>query len=135
MFTLYSLVLSRQFLLLCVLPANIAAVSAESANSIPFGVVAVGQQDIVRAWLTNPTGRYPHGVLGDDIEATALKVELHDGLVLQADLSVRVFEDNAPRLSDIDGDGRDEVWTVVSDVLSGARLVSYGVKGGELVVR
>jgi hypothetical protein len=107
----------------------------KAAEPIPFGTVTSGNKDIVAAWLSDPVARYPHGVLGDSLEASTLRVRLLDGTELAAALSVRVFEDNTPRLADIDGDGRDEVWTVISDFIGGARLVAYGVVAGELVQR
>ena len=40
----------------------------------------------------------------------------------------RVFEDLVPRLVDLDGDGRDEVVLVESDLLRGAALVVLGLR-------
>jgi hypothetical protein len=41
----------------------------------------------------------------------------------------RVFEDNTPRLADIDGDGAPEVVVVEADFTRGARLAVYGPGG------
>jgi hypothetical protein len=41
----------------------------------------------------------------------------------------RVFEDIAPRLADLDGDGAPEVITIESSVTKGARLAIYGQAG------
>jgi hypothetical protein len=54
-----------------------------------------------------PTTRYPHGVLGDTVEYTTLAVTLPDGRTLRTTWDAPVvFEDLAPRLADLDGDGR-----------------------------
>ncbi|MGB3146965.1 MAG: VCBS repeat-containing protein [Paracoccaceae bacterium] len=41
-----------------------------------------------------------------------------------------IFEDIAPRLVDLDGDGRDEIILVQSSFDSGARLIALSTKGG-----
>ncbi|PWK60710.1 FG-GAP repeat domain-containing protein [Roseicyclus mahoneyensis] len=75
-----------------------------------------------------PTTRYPHGVLGDDVEYTILAVTLPDGRTLRSawDAPV-VFEDLAPRLADLDGDGRPEIVTVESHEEHGARLAIWRI--------
>ncbi|MDG4648571.1 VCBS repeat-containing protein [Roseibacterium sp. SDUM158017] len=86
-------------------------------------------QGPVAAWYEDPTTRYAHGVLGDAIEAGTLAVQLGPSedcatarLVLP---ETEVFEDIAPRLSDIDGDGRAEIIVVRSHLDRGARLAVY----------
>ena len=72
-------------------------------------------------------------MLGDNVEAAALHIQMRDGkrhsFRLEDD---SVFEDLTPRLADIDGDGRDEVWTVRSDAVDGARLEAYALVDGAL---
>lgn len=103
---------------------------------IPHGTVAVGQADIAQAWLSEPTDRYPHGVLGDEIEANALTVIGKDGRQSTFRLDDdTVFEFLTPMLADIDGDGRDEAWLVRADAWDGARLEGYGLEAGKLVRR
>lgn len=92
-----------------------------------------GAQEIVSARYEGPTTRYPHGVLGDDIEYDTLAVRLSDG----REISVRwmrdiVFEDVSPRLVDVDGDGAPEVVTVESHERRGARLAVWGLRDGGL---
>ena len=41
------------------------------ADMLPDGIVTMGDRDIAAAWLTGPTHRYDHGVLGDAVEAFA----------------------------------------------------------------
>ena len=102
---------------------------------IPFGEKVTGSTDIAEAWYTQPTERYPHAVLGDDIEAGAVVVKTRAGEILTAELDVAVFEDNTPRLADIDNDGRDKVWVVRSNFVSGARLEAYAVRDRQLQIR
>lgn len=92
-------------------------------NALPDGLVATGTRDIARAWLAAPTKRYRHGVLGDAIEAGSLIIETTDGMSHTVTLGDdAVFEDLAPRLADLDGDGRDEIIVVKSYLARGAAL-------------
>jgi len=79
------------------------------------------------AWLTEPTTRYAHAVLGDAIEAGGFAVEqagrqFHLTLPDEA-----VFEDRRVRLEDIDGDGRPEAIIVKSYLQRGAALAAYRI--------
>ena len=87
----------------------------------------------VAAWYAGPTDRYAHGVLGDAIEPAALAVQLGPAagcavarLTLPAEM---VFEDVAPRLADLDGDGTAEIVTVRSHAATGAQLAVWAVSG------
>ena len=87
----------------------------------------------VSARYAEPTTRYPHGVLGDTEEHGSLIVDLGDGRRLRLRLpEARVFEDTAPRLADVDGDGTSEVVTVESDRDRGARLAVWTLRDGRL---
>jgi hypothetical protein len=44
---------------------------------------ATGKNDIAQAWLTRPTKRYDHAILGDAIEAGGLAVKTRDGKTLE----------------------------------------------------
>ncbi|WP_372610977.1 FG-GAP repeat domain-containing protein [Aquicoccus sp.] len=101
-------------------------------------VAMAGSGMIREARYTEPTTRYPHGALGDDVEWGALELMLAPC----ADCSqpgartvtirlpeTRVFEDLAPRLVDLEGDGRPEVIVVESDMSQGARLAVYDETG------
>lgn len=86
------------------------------------GVQAAGYDD--------PTERYPHGVLGDTIEFGALWMEAPDGQRTWVRLpESRVFEDLAPRVQDLDGDGQAEVIVIESSATQGARLAIYDLQG------
>ncbi len=103
----------------------------QASTPIPHARIVHGKGNIATAWLAEATRRYGHGVLGDDIEAAALVVVTREGKRHTLRLTDEsVFEDLTPRLADIDGDGRDEVWTVRSDATDGARLEAYGLISG-----
>lgn len=90
-------------------------------------------EPLISAEYTEPTGRYPHGVLGDAIEHGALKLTylpLRTAFTIRLPLD-RVFEDVAPRMVDVDGDGRREAIVVESHKDKGARLAIYN--GGGLI--
>lgn len=96
-------------------------------DRLPDTEVAMGTNKIRRAWFTQPTRRYGHGVLGDAIEAGALKAELENGQTAEVMLSERaVFEDRTPRLADINRDGTDEIIVVKSYLDRGAAVVLVG---------
>jgi len=84
----------------------------------------------VAAWFEAPTTRYAHGVLGDAVEAGALVAQLDDFptcITGRIELpQAEVFEDLAPRLVDLDGEGRAEIVVVQSHRDLGARLAVYG---------
>jgi hypothetical protein len=84
---------------------------------------------ITAAHYAEPTARYPHGVLGDDEEWGALRLETTAGPRLFRLPDTLVFEDTAPRLADLDGDGRPEVIVAESHVRRGARLAVWGSEG------
>lgn len=108
--------------------------ATEKPDQLPLSRVARGHRNITSAWFADPTDRYRHSVLGDDLEAGRLVVETRSGKRLQVDLSPRrVFEDLEPRLVDVDGDGRDEIIVVESDQFLGASLAVYGIIDGRLV--
>lgn len=103
------------------------------SDIIPHAAIVPGALDIKAAWLAGPTARYDHGVLGDAIEAAALKVETGAGKILSYMLpTYSVFEDLTPRLADLDGDGRDEIVVVRSYVGAGAAVAVLGIRDDKL---
>ena len=106
------------------------------AGMLPDGIVTVGHRDIAAAWLTGPTRRYDHGVLGDAIEATGVRARDAAGRVLSFILpDDAVFEDRQVRLADLNGDGGDEIIVVRSYLKTGAALsvLRPGADGLKLV--
>jgi hypothetical protein len=105
-------------------------------DGLPDGLVATATSasDIAAAWYTQPTRRYRHAILGDDIEAGALTVRTVAGEELAYVLpSDEVFEDRYPRLADLDGDGTTEVVTIRSSSSAGASVTVYGVRDAQVV--
>jgi len=107
-----------------------------SVNGLPDGKIATAPagSDISEAWYSEPTERYRHGVLGDRIEAGALRVKTKRGRILTLRLPKNeVFEDITPRLADLDRNGTMEVVTIRSSVTRGAAITVYGLVGNALV--
>ena len=102
-------------------------------DGLPDGLVASADGDIRAAWYVGPTRRYAHGILGDAIEASALRVEIEGGGQLTYDLPVNmVFEDRTPRIADLDGDGTNEVITIRSSTSDGGGVAIYALREGRL---
>lgn len=101
------------------------SVLAASDDRLPDGeTTSLGDYS---GWLTGPTRRYRHGVLGDDIEASGFAVK-RAGRVLRFELGPdAVFEDRRIRLADIDADGIPEVILVKSYLTRGAALAIYRI--------
>jgi hypothetical protein len=92
-------------------------------------VTAEGE-GIVWAAFSDATTRYAHGVLGDAIEAAGLRAMSRDAgpcelAVIHAEGPV--FEDIAPRIADVTGDGRNDIVVVESDPELGAQLAVYAL--------
>ena len=86
--------------------------------------------EIVSASYAEPTQRYQHGVFGETEEWGDLAFGLSDGQTMILRLpETRVFEDIAPRLVDVDGDGAPEMSVVETDLSLGARLAIYDEAG------
>ncbi|SCZ53560.1 Repeat domain-containing protein [Epibacterium ulvae] len=101
--------------------------------------------EVISAEFADPTRRYGHAVLGDDVEYSTLVLRsrgassslLNHAVVKDVVVRVRlpldhVFEDLTPRLVDITGDGSPEVMVVETDVARGAQLAIYDADGEKL---
>ena len=89
-------------------------------------------EGLAEARFAEPTSRYVHGVFGETEEWGALEMVTTGGETRLIRLpDTRVFEDTAPRLADVTGDGNLEAVVVETDAARGARLSVYG--GGGLV--
>lgn len=92
-------------------------------KALPDGIVTYGEGRIASAWLEGPTRRYPHGVLGDDIEAHTVAAQLRNGRILRYRLDEdSVFEDRQARFVDINDDGEDELLVVRSYLDAGSAV-------------
>ncbi|SHI88393.1 FG-GAP repeat domain-containing protein [Wenxinia saemankumensis] len=123
-----------------VAPGAAAACIADQAalTSYPASVVADSATGgaVRRAWFDDPATRYDHGILGRADEPGTLWVDTPGNrgpcgtaLVLGAD---HVFEDVAPRLADLDGDGTNEVVVVRASLTEGAQIAVYAHDGRDL---
>ncbi|PTW51336.1 FG-GAP repeat domain-containing protein [Rhodovulum kholense] len=100
------------------------------AGAVPVSARDGASARIAAARYADPTARYDHGVLGDGLEWGSLVLRLSAGGTRRIVLpDTRVFEDLAPRLADLDGDGAPEVLAVETDLSRGARLSVYGADG------
>jgi hypothetical protein len=83
--------------------------------------------------LTGVTDRYPHGVLGDDLEAASITIvaarpnPVIEGVIVLP--GEAVVEGLAPIWTDINRDGDPEILVTLSDERGGARLVAYSERG------
>lgn len=107
---------------------------AAAAAVCVVGLAGQGAAEtIVGATFKGPTTRYAHGVLGDAIEFTTLVIETEDWAHrarYRFELDERhVFEDLAPRLWDITGDGAPEVVVIETDMSRGGSLAVYDQTG------
>ncbi|MEW9919009.1 FG-GAP repeat domain-containing protein [Marimonas sp. MJW-29] len=90
----------------------------------------VAAQEITAARFTEPTERYGHGILGDAIEFGALEIDVAGQETVTVRLPAdHVFEDVAPRLWDVTGDGMPEVVVIETDMALGGSLAVYGAEG------
>ncbi|MEK9970658.1 MAG: hypothetical protein VW600_16075 [Ferrovibrio sp.] len=105
---------------------------AQQADLVPGTTIATGQGSLARAWFTDPTTRYPHGALGDAIEAGTLVLQSRDGATARIVLPEnRVFEDLMPRPVAPPALG-DAAMVIESDSRLGARISFYGLAGGQV---
>jgi len=122
-------------LVLCLAWAGAAAACDYPGPAPGQGAAEAVGNGITWAGFSDATDRYPHGALGDAWEAGGLRARA--GTLGPCDLAVilpetRVFEDVAPRLADIDGDGRTDIVVIESAYGEGASLVVYGLAGDRL---
>ncbi|MEQ8290603.1 MAG: VCBS repeat-containing protein [Roseovarius sp.] len=110
---------------------------AEILNEAPGGGLHEGWAPrsarlVMHAGFLQETDEYGHGVLGDLRDAKALTIHLRipgdSRITCPAEVILpqgEVFEDIAPRLADLDGDGLPEIVAVQSNAATGAKLAVY----------
>ena len=121
-----------------IVPDEIVTETRETApDGIPGALITTSATgDIVKAWYASPTTRYRHGILADAIEGGMLKIQTPRGRTISLSLPrSEVFEDIAPRITDLDGDGENEVITIRSSTLEGASVTIYALSGNALILR
>ncbi|MFN2195325.1 MAG: hypothetical protein ACK2UW_04295 [Anaerolineales bacterium] len=87
-------------------------------------------------FLSGPTDQYPHGALGDQIEAAAITLvdlgqETPETRVIEIEPG-DVIEGLTPLWADLDGDGQREIIVTQSNAATGSRLVAYREDGSLL---
>ena len=125
--------------------AALAACVGLTGLALAAPVTARDHWRILGAQYAEPTTRYAHAVLGDDVEYSGLVIEVETVVtladpkaILKRGLSTvnlplsRVFEDIAPRLWDVTGDGLPEVVVVETDMALGAQLAVYDAFGDKI---
>jgi hypothetical protein len=117
-------------------PALACTVDPYSYSAYPESLVLDPKgAEPARAWFDGPSDIYDHFVLGRQTEPSTLYLQFIPvgmtstcGDALSAGEGY-VFEDIAPRLADLTGDGVNEVVVVRSGGGKGAQLAVYGVTG------
>ncbi|MFT6452095.1 MAG: hypothetical protein ACJA06_001585 [Halocynthiibacter sp.] len=110
-----------------------------AANAAPEACTKGDGAWLKRACFTEPlvSGKYGHDILGDTPEWSAIRLEFGpEGAAAYMEggpqYTIRLpegllFEDLAPRLEDMDGDGRPEIIAVQTSFSKGARLIVAGL--------
>jgi hypothetical protein len=121
--------------IVCAVVLSVMVTSANAGERLPDGGTATTTgRGPVEAWYEDPTTRYNHGALGDAIEAGSLAAVDDTGQRFTLRLPEHlVYEDITPRLADLDGDGRNEIITIRTDVEAGAAVAVYGIVNSILV--
>ena len=96
------------------------------------GYASSARADGWRAAFSLPTDRYGHAIMGDLPEWGRLCLSGPAGSACVTLPQTRVFEDIAPRLHDLDGNGAFEAIVVESSFEAGAALVVYRLRGDAL---
>ena len=106
-----------------------------AVNALPDARLLVDGDERVLL-LTKPSDRYPHGIVGDTLEATGITlVETRPSLKAVLTIAIPgqgVVEGIAPIWADLNGDGQREIMVTVSDATQGAQVVVYSESGERL---
>ncbi len=115
-----------------VLAQNGTELARQSIQAIPDARIVVNANGL-GAVYSDVSGRYAHGVVGDDVEGTVLTIFEADTLEIQAEVILPdndVFEGIMPFWADIDEDGEaNELVATVSNARDGAQVRAYRANG------
>jgi hypothetical protein len=104
-------------------------------NALPDARVLVDENERILL-LTDPTGRYGHGVLGDDLEAAGIaliETRPTPQIILHIDIPApAVVEGLSPIWADLTGDGQREILVTLSDEQQGARIAAFDETGRQI---
>ena len=103
-----------------------------AVNALPDARILVDNQQRLLL-LTGPTDRYPHGVLGDDIEGSAITMvetvpRLREVVTIPAPEGF-VIEGIAPIWTDLDGKPGLEIIVTISNADEGAHIMVFDESG------
>ncbi|KAF0230694.1 MAG: FG-GAP repeat-containing [Beijerinckiaceae bacterium] len=105
-----------------------AAAQSRSVEPVPpLPDTEISVSGPFKAWLIQPTTRYNHAVLGDEVEAGGLVVEHARRRLVFTLPADAVFEDRRVRLADLDGDGIPEAIVVKAYLERGAAIAVYRI--------
>jgi len=93
----------------------------------PIVAQAADGLGVVEAQYGPDVDVYPHRIMGSIQEKQALSVVDQNGRTHRIVLASNVFEDMAPRVADMDGDGLNDVVVIETDVNLGASLAIYSI--------
>ena len=100
---------------------------------LPEEAIAISLDSTVLAQYARPTEKYPHGVMGDNIEAEQMVVSFRGNIYEVTLDEAYLFEDLRPRLFDVDNDGALEFITIRTHIDKGAGIAIYKVINNQLV--
>ena len=106
-------------------PVTITQQLLNDYHPLPEERIAISADRTVYAQYAGPTDRYPHGILGDIIEASQLVVVVDSQFFELTLPDAYVFEDIQPRLYDVNLDGKLEIITIRSHRNRGAGIAIY----------
>lgn len=110
-------------------------VTTLKANALPDARLLIDEQERLLL-LSDPTDRYSHGVLGDELEAGSITlVETHPTIHIASVIRLaenEVVEGIAPIWVDVTGNSQKEIIVTVSDVELGAGIEVFSESGERL---
>ena len=108
-------------------PIKVEIPISNTYQYLPENLIAKDSLKQVTARYTDPTPRYAHGILGDQIEGGGLLVTVKGKEYHYKLDENNVFEDLQPRLADVDNDGNLEFITIQSSTTGGGSVAVYKI--------